>query len=414
VDELREAIDELAAVDVDTLTDSELHDAVIEIQRQRARLGVVAARLVEGWSQRGVWAGDGSRSAAARLARDTHTSVGSARVEVGRGRQLAGMPKVAIAVDDGRLSLDHVDLLGRARRPGRETVFADHEAELVEHCTTLRYTQAAKAVAYWCQRVDADRVDADAERHAESVGLHASTTLDGMVAIDGLLDPIGGAALTAELARLEHHLYLDDERAGVVRTARQRRAAALVEMARRSAAAPGDARPARPLFSVLLGDHTFTNLCELSNGHVVTPGQLIPWIGDADLETILFAGPSTVVSVSHRRSFSGALRRAIQVRDRHCQHPAGCDEPADSCDVDHIEPWAAGGVTSQFNGRLECRPHNRHPHRHDHHTTPPTQRPVTRLDELRVRLRWRLRHHHPDEYDDTGLRSRADRRGDQS
>ena len=95
-------------------------------------------------------------------------------------------------------------------------------------------------------------------------------------------------------------------------------------------------------------------------------------------EVVLFDGPSTVVSVSNKRLFTGALRRAIEVRDRHCQHPSGCDEPADRCDVDHIVPASRGGPTSQGNGRLECKVHNRNPVKHDHGALP-------RPD----------RHHHP-------------------
>jgi 5-methylcytosine-specific restriction endonuclease McrA len=69
-----------------------------------------------------------------------------------------------------------------------------------------------------------------------------------------------------------------------------------------------------------------------------------------------------VVSVSHRRRFTGALRRAIEVRDRHCAHPSGCEVPAHLCDVDHIVPWSQGGATSQENGRLLCSTHNRLAH----------------------------------------------------
>ena len=210
--------------------------------------------------------------------------------------------------------------------------------------------------------------------------------------LDGVLDPIGGAVVVSELNRLEHELYLADQRDGVTRTMAQRRAAALVLMAQRSATAPAHGRAPKPLFAVLLGDRAFTELCELANGTVITPRQLVHWLGTAQLETVLFDGPSTVISVSKRRSFTGALRRAVEVRDRHCQHPSGCDIPAERCDVDHIIPHAHGGPTSQFNGRLECPTHNRHPDRHDHHATPPPTRAVTRLDELRARLRWRYLH----------------------
>jgi 5-methylcytosine-specific restriction protein A len=69
--------------------------------------------------------------------------------------------------------------------------------------------------------------------------------------------------------------------------------------------------------------------------------------------------------MSPQRTFTGWLRRAIQVRDRHCQHPAGCDEPITRCDVDHILPNVAGGRTAYANGRLQCATHNRNAIFHD-------------------------------------------------
>ena len=77
--------------------------------------------------------------------------------------------------------------------------------------------------------------------------------------------------------------------------------------------------------------------------------------------------------------------------------PAGCDTPAERCDVDHIVPVNAGGITDQFDGRIECPPHNRHPDKHDHDATPLPWRRVDRLDELRVRIRWRNQHYYPDD-----------------
>jgi hypothetical protein len=177
-----------------------------------------------------------------------------------------------------------------------------------------------------------------------------------VVVVNGVLDPIGGTIVTDELNRLERDLYLADQRDGVVRTGSQRRAAALVEMATRSATAAADGKRPRPVFTVFIGDDSFTRMCELANGQVITPGTLIPWLGDAELETVLFDGPTTVVSVSKRRPLTGALRRAIQVRDRHCQHPSGCDEPVDRCDVDHVIPVAENGPTSSSAGGSSAGP----------------------------------------------------------
>ena len=131
-------------------------------------------------------------------------------------------------------------------------------------------------------------------------------------------------------------------------------------MARRSAAMPADHVPARPLITVLVGYETFAGrVCELADGTVVTPGQIVPLLATADIERVVFAGPSRVIDVGvRRRLFTGATRRAIEVRDRHCTHP-GCHEPAHRCQIDHIVPWATGGPTTQENGRLLCGTHNR-------------------------------------------------------
>ena len=396
LERLDEVADRLAALDVDALPDDELHEITVALQRQRARLGAVAARFLARWDARKVWAADQSRSPAACLAREVNCSPATDRVELRRAHTLASSPATSAAVAAGDLSLDHVDLLGRARAqaPGR---FANAEPSLVAHCTTLRWRHAVQVVGYWRQHADPDGADADAAREHEGANLHASETLDGVVVINGVLDRVGGVVFLEELRRLEHELRLADDQAGVVRTAAQRRAAALVEMATRSASTPADVRRPRPLFSVLLGDDSFTKLCELASGTIIPPGSLVPYFDVADMETALFDGPSTVISVSHRRTFAGALRRAIQLRDRHCQHPSGCDVPADECDVDHIVPTSRGGITDQFHGRIECTTHNRHADMHDSGAVPLPHRDITILDEIRARLRWRYRHTEPDD-----------------
>jgi hypothetical protein len=397
IDELAAVIDSLLAVDTTSLTDAELHDLVTDLQRQRHRLAAAAAEAISAWDRRLIWADNGARSAAARLANETSTSTSTAGSDVRRARQLRSMPATTAALAAGDLSPDHVDLLAKANQPWRNASFAEHEATLVEQCRVLRHADSRKMVDYWCARADADAAEDRAERQRNAAHLSVSPTLDGTVVINGTLDPIGGSIVADELTRLERELYLADTRDGVTRTASQRRASAFVEMARRSAAAPADGRRPKPLFTVLVGDDTMSQLCELANGTVITPGQLLQWAGEADLETVLFDGPSTVISVSHRRSFTGALRRAVQVRDRHCQHTSGCDVPADQCDVDHIVPHAADGPTSQFNGKLECTPHNRNSDRHDHGGTPRPSRPIDRLDEIRCRLRWKLLREEPDD-----------------
>ena len=131
-------------------------------------------------------------------------------------------------------------------------------------------------------------------------------------------------------------------------------------MATRSATAPIAGRRPEPLFSVLVGYETFAGmLCELAGGTMLTPGSLLPWLDRAWVERVVFDAPSRVLDVGVRqRLFSGATRRAVEVRDRECFAPS-CDAPAEHCEIDHVRPWAEGGLTTQANGRPACAFHHR-------------------------------------------------------
>ncbi len=133
-------------------------------------------------------------------------------------------------------------------------------------------------------------------------------------------------------------------------------------MAERAIAAPADGLRPRPLVTVLVGLETFTGrVCELADGTVVAPGLVAGLLDRATIERVVFDGPDRVMAVGQARLFTGALRRAIEVRDRHCTHP-GCTVPAERCDVDHVIPYAHAGPTTQANGVLRCPAHHRWRH----------------------------------------------------
>ena len=136
-------------------------------------------------------------------------------------------------------------------------------------------------------------------------------------------------------------------------------AAALVEMAVRAQTVPADGRRPEPLICILAGEATIEHLCELATGTVITPDLVVPHLAHCQVQTFIFDGADHVIAASKQRTFRGMLRRAIQVRDRHCQHPSGCDAPITHCDVDHRVAHAAGGATDEATGNLECEPHNR-------------------------------------------------------
>lgn len=395
LERLHEAIDAVQSVDLGSLSNSELDQFATTLFAETSRLHAARSRAVEGWVNAGAWARDGALSPSQRLAGTCRLPVGVARGEVARARQRSTMPAAHAALAEGRINLDHLRLLGLANQRGRTSAYERDEVMLVRFCASLRFVAAKQAIEYWCHRVDADGVEDEAAEKVAANRLHVSQSLNGCWFLDGQLDPLSGTIVATEVERLAEQIRHEDERAGISRSPAERRAAALVRMAERSAARPKKAKKARVLVHVYAGEDSFSRLCELANGTVIPPGQLVPYLDRMAFDTLLFDGPSTVVSVTHTRTFTGALRTAVTARDRHCGHRSGCDVTAERCDVDHIVPYAAGGVTSQFNARLLCIPHNRLADLHDGGVPAQPHRDLTRFDELACRLRHHDRHHDP-------------------
>ena len=370
-------LDELDVL-LDRLADADLSssDAVERLHGQLARLESTTTAAVGQWDAQVRWADDGARSGAAWLAWRCRVPLPSARRRVRLARALRDLPCTAEAWARGELDSAHVSALAAARTERTVEVMARDEAMLVEEASRSRFDQFHRVLAYWLQHADPDGVEDNAARQREDRRLDLSQTFRGMWVGDFTLDPISGAIVSNALRRIERDLFEVDwaeakARLGreprideLTRTAKQRRADALVEMAQRATTAPAGGRRPEPLFSVLVGYETFAGrVCELADGTVVTPGTLTDWLDSAWVERIVFESPSRVIDVSvHRRIFAGATRRAVQIRDRECFHDT-CDEPAEHAQVDHIQPWAAGGLTIQANGRAACGFHNRERHR---------------------------------------------------
>ena len=379
-------IKELQQLPVEALGDDELGEAITELGRLEAVLAAERNRLIGEWDRRGAWRTTGAKSASAALASLDRAPKSECASRLRLERSLRDLPIVRDAYRAGDIREAHARVLARARNPRSAALMARDEALLVHHAMTLSFASFTRAVDYWLLRADPDGADATDLDRRDRRHVSLDQTLSGMWSGSTLLDPISGEVVGRELERREQELFEADwaeakarlgrdPRAGELeRTPGQRRADALIAMAERSAASDGDGKPARPLFQVLLGSDAFSHLLQLASGHVLTPSALLPWLSSAELERYLFDGtPQRVISVSYRRTFDGALRDLIKVRDQFCYHQT-CDEPAHRCQIDHIEPWAAGGITAQHNGQLACGFHNRL-REHERRRRPPPPSP---------------------------------------
>jgi hypothetical protein len=209
-------------------------------------------------------------------------------------------------------------------------------------------------------RVDREAALADANRAYARRYLHISEPQDGMVRLDGLLDVEGGATVRTALLALMPPPKKDDER-----TPGQRRADALVDLARRplDGSKLGTVGSQRPHLVITASVETLAGLPGAPAARLEGSGPIpqetaqrlacdptLSWLlGDAELEN--------ETSHAHRR-IPPATRRALVARDRDCVFN-GCHRPAIWCDGHHLVWWTRGGKTALSNLALVCGRHHR-------------------------------------------------------
>src|SRR5271154_6371575 len=368
LDIFEEALDALVASDAANYGDGE---SMERLERLFSRFEAFRTEATSAFEAGEEWAADGAKTAASWLSARCRVSRAAAKRRVRLGRTLRHLPDVTSAWREGAIGSDQASAIASARRQRTEASMERDEAMLVAQAAQLGFDDFSRALDYWKQMADPDGADASDEERKASRNVYLETSLSGMWLGQMTLDPISGSIVAAELNRLEHDLFEADcaqakERLGrtarideLARTSGQRRADALVEMATRSRTAPAEGVRPAPLFSVFVGYETVHGrICELENGTVLAPSALDPWMDSAYFERALFTLGNRVDVSVRSRFFTGGTRRAIELRDRMCTHPY-CYEPAESCQVDHIQTYAAGGETTQDNGRLLCGFHNR-------------------------------------------------------
>ena len=383
---------ELHALDLDGIDDDSLSDAVLAMQRLRGRLDAAEARVLSRWDAQGAWRASGAKTGSAWLAWKQRVPIQVARQRMRHARALRTLPAVEEAWAAGDIDRSHVTTLLGVRTPRTAEAFdADHE-RLLQLAGASGFVDFKRVCDRWEQIVDPDGAEQGAEEDRSAREMHLSQTFGGLWFGKVTLDPVSGAIVDTTLRMIEQELFEADwaeakarlDREPTVldlqRTPGQRRADALVEMATRARTAPPGGRRPAPLFTVVVGLETLAGpILELFNRTVLTPGTAAAHLSEADVERIVFDGPSRVIDVgAQRRFFTGALRRAIEIRDRTCFHPS-CDEVPDRPEIDHIHEASKGGPTTQTNGRYGCGFHNRWAYLHPDSDDDPDDDPAPPL-----------------------------------
>ncbi|MGH8936826.1 MAG: DUF222 domain-containing protein, partial [Acidimicrobiia bacterium] len=359
VSSLRSVIDELRTTDFGTMSDQQVEDGLVEIIGVAESLEAEKLRWLAEMDRRRSFTKQGSLSAASWLATTAGMGSATAREKLQVARGLEAMPQTKAAFSAGEISYSQARMLAQAAEAHPEA-FSTKEDELLEAARDLPVGDLGRTLDTWRQSLDAGAALAEAEARYQRRRLRTSRTVLGMVRVEGELDPEGGEALLTALRAVTEVPGLREER-----TAEQRRADALVDLARHyldhgQAHGNGGERP-HVVVTVDLAslEGRAGRRCDLDQAGVIHPEAARRLACDAGVSRVITTGASEPLDVGRRtRTVPASLRRALVVRDGGCRFP-GCDRPHWWCDAHHVIHWLDEGPTSLANLVLLCRRHHR-------------------------------------------------------
>ena len=137
------------AVDASRLTDGELVERMLLVNRMRARLDAAAVAVTDRFDAGLIGAADGARTTAAWVTQRVGVSYGAARGDVDLARALRDRHHIRTAHAAGRLTRDQVKALLRVRSTGLEEAFDACEAILVDEVATCTLNAGRRFLARW-------------------------------------------------------------------------------------------------------------------------------------------------------------------------------------------------------------------------------------------------------------------------
>ncbi|WP_203834730.1 HNH endonuclease signature motif containing protein [Winogradskya humida] len=377
LEQLSKEAAELAAAPLWPLSDHDVTGMLHAAHHLAQVATVLQARLVRQACSRGIPAAQGHRSAKGWLRSVLLVDPQPARELVAHADVLQ-RPVIGQAVLDGRADLRQAAVIAEtldalpddlALTDGAADTFA-----IVEQAEVVLLGMAGEFPAYQLRRVGerildhvapeiADQAAAAALARQEARvhprrGFTMSLPVNGMVRLSGALGLEDAAVVQAALHPLCEPGPEDK------RTPAQQRADALIEISRlalRSTELPVDGGEP-PQLSVSVAYDPLARAWGVGTtdtGVRVSPETVRRLACDARILPIILGGQGQILNAGRRRRLAtGALRRALHVRDRGCGFP-GCDRPPRWADAHHVWHWADGGPTNLDNLVLLCVRHHK-------------------------------------------------------
>ncbi len=353
-----ETVDRIVDVDRARLPDDTLGARLLTVQSQIRRLQAVHAMDVREFERRDVAVLDGAGSVTSWLQARSNTSRADAAAARALGRAAERLPVMGAALAAGEISPAHLQILAAAtRRLDPERVAAD-EKQLTDLAREFDPRTFGICVQRWVAVAFPDRHERDTERQYDSRWVRLAETINGMVSINGMLDPETARPLLLALDALARKAGASDER-----TQGQRNADALADLAR--IALNSDQLPVtggnRPSVTVRVREETLhaggatpTPPASYPDGTPLPPARLRQTCCDARWTRLLVDPAGEILNMGRTtRDVTPAQRKLLHLLDGGCRG-AGCTKPAHATDAHHIRWWRLGGTTDLGNLVLIC------------------------------------------------------------
>src|SRR5947209_14954524 len=277
-----------------------------------------------------------------------HMSGGAAADRVCAGEQVEQLEKSEAAVLAGEIGFAHFAHIARASAAVGERL---DETTLLRHARKEGVAKFRETCIHARHAADPEGVVEEEVQGVEMRELTLTDTDDGMIAVSGVLDKVGGAALRTALEPLAKRMGKDDHRLFP-----RRLADALVEFSM-NALDPSQLQVTTSL-ETLLG-LTGAPAAEMEFSLPISSKAVERLACDCSVTRILLGSDSTVIDVGRsKRTVSGPARRALAARDGHCRWPGGCDRLAKWSAAHHVVHWIHGGTTDLSNLILLCHRHH--------------------------------------------------------